>query len=262
YQHPEDGYKETIEAIGRDDLASFHKKHYGPRGMVIAIVGAVSPEEAREKVAVSLGNWQNPNQPDQLDLPSITPLSKLIRSSVSIPGKTQSDIIIGAAGPKRKAPDFIAAVLGNNILGQFGMMGRIGEAVRERAGLAYYAYSRVSGGVGPGPWSVMAGVNPENVEQAVDLIRQEIRRFTDEPVSDDELRDSQANFIGRLPLALESNSGVSGALLSLERHQLGLDYFQRYAEIINAIKPEDVLHAASHYLDAEKLAITVAGTAI
>ncbi len=140
------------------------------------------------------------------------------------------------------------------------MMGRIGEVVREANGLAYYAYSRISGGVGPGPWSVVAGVNPENVDHAIDLIRQEIRRFVTEPVNAEELSDSQANFIGRLPLALESNNGVSSALLSLERHQLGLDYFQRYADVINAITPEDVLHAASSYLHADKLAIAVAGT--
>jgi zinc protease len=230
--------------------------------MVIAIVGAVAPEDALEKVQQSLGNWKNPNQPALIDLPSVHPLAELTRAAVSIPGKTQSDIVLGVAGPKRKSPDFTAAALGNNILGQFGMMGRVGKAVRERAGLAYYAYSRVGGGVGPGPWSVVAGVNPENVEQATDLIRQEIKRFVSEPVSIDELRDSQANFIGRLPLALESNSGVCGALLSMERHQLGLDYFQRYADRINAITPEDVLRAAGGYLHADKLAIAVAGSAL
>ena len=42
--------------------------------------------------------------------------------------------------------NIISAVLGNNILGQFGLMGRIGEVVREQSGLAYYAYSSLSAG--------------------------------------------------------------------------------------------------------------------
>ena len=260
YQRPEDGYPETIQAISRQDLVDFHTRYYGPRGMVIAIVGAVSPKDAHKLVEHAVGNWVNPNQPDQPSLPQVQPLEKLTRTSIEIPGKTQSDIVLGAAGPKRKSPAFIASSLGNNILGQFGMMGRIGTAVRERAGLAYYAFSRISGGVGPGPWSVVAGVNPKNVEQAIDLIRQEIGRFVTEPVTPEELSDSQANFIGRLPLALESNNGVSSALLSMERHQLGLNYFQRYADLINAITPEDVLLAANGYLHPDKLAIAVAGT--
>jgi zinc protease len=43
YSHPEDGYSETIEKITREDLAAFHRAHYGPRGLVIAIVGGIEP---------------------------------------------------------------------------------------------------------------------------------------------------------------------------------------------------------------------------
>ena len=128
---------------------------------------------------------------------------------------------MGVAGPQRNSPDFLAASLGNNILGQFGMMGRIGESVRERSGLAYHASSSLSGGIGPGPWLFIAGVDPKNLEKVIALIRQEITRFISEPVTSEELADSQANYIGRLPLSLESNAGVASALLNLERYGLG-----------------------------------------
>lgn len=259
YSRPEDGFPETIQAITQQDLVNFHKEHYGPRGMVVAVVGAVAPEDALEKVRAALGNWTNPNQPQQPQLTSVTQLTELVTQKISIPGKSQADIVLGAAGPQRKAPEYYDASLGNSVLGQFGMMGRIGEVVREQAGLAYYAYSRLSAGIGQGPWTVSAGVNPANVEQAVDLIRQEIGRFVSEPVSEDELNDSKANFIGRLPLALESNSGVAGALISQERYDLGLDYFQRYADLVNAVTPESAMAAAQKYLHPDKLAVAVAG---
>jgi zinc protease len=166
---------------------------------------------------------------------------------------------MGVAGPPRRSPDFIAASLGNSMLGQFGMMGRIGDAVREKAGLAYYAYSSLSGGMGPGPWSVSAGVDPAHVEEAMALIRQEVARFVREPVAPDELADSQANFIGRLPLTLESNSGVAGALLNLERYNLGLDYYRHYADIVQAVTVEEVLVAAQSYLHPDRLGIAIAG---
>ena len=110
------------------------------------------------------------------------------------------------------------------------MMGRVGKSVREESGLAYYAYSNLSSGLGPGAWTVSAGVNPANVEKATDLIIRELRRFVENGVTQEELSDSQANFIGRLPLSLESNAGVASALLNIERYQLGLDYYQRYAQ--------------------------------
>ena len=74
---------------------------------------------------------------------------------------------MGVIGPARKADDYLAAQLANSVLGEFGMMGRIGKSVREEKGLAYYAFSRLGGGHGPDPWTVSAGVNPENVELAI-----------------------------------------------------------------------------------------------
>jgi zinc protease len=259
YRRPEDGYPETVQAIAREDLEAFHQRVYGPQGLVIAVVGAVEPEQAVAKVAAALGDWQNPEQGPPVALPELAPLSSVSTQEVTIPGKSQSDVVIGVAGPRRASPDFIPASLGNSVLGQFGMMGRIGEAVRERAGLAYYASSSLSGGDGPGPWSVSAGVNPANIEKAVDLIRQEIARFVHEPIPAEELADSQANFTGRLPLSLESNGGVAAALLNLERFQLGLDYYRQYSDMIWAVTPGDVLQAARSYLDPERLGIAVAG---
>ena len=259
YSRPEDGYPETVQNIARDDLAAFHGTNYGPKGMVIAVVGAVASEAAVQQVAESLGDWENPRQPQSPRLPPVTPLTETITRRVEIPGKIQSDIVMGVAGPPRRSPDFFAAALGNSVLGQFGMMGRIGEVVREQAGLAYYAYSGISGGLGPGPWTVAAGVNPVNVEKAIELIQSEIRRFVTEPVSAAELSDSQSSYIGRLPLALESNAGVAGALLNLERYNLGLDYYRRYADFVNAVTVEAVLATAQKYLRPDKLAVAIAG---
>jgi zinc protease len=166
---------------------------------------------------------------------------------------------IGTAGPPRGSEDYMAASLGNNIFGSFGLMGRIGDVVREQAGLAYYAYSSLSGSTGPAPWSVSAGVNPANEKKAIDLIKQEIRRFAAEKVTEEELNDSQTNYVGRMPLTLESNAGVAGALLHIERHNLGLDYYVRYPDIVRAVTREQVLETAAKYLDPERLATAVAG---
>jgi zinc protease len=260
YSRPEDGYPDTIRSITREDLAAFHNKHFGPNGMVISIVGGVSAERALDSVAQYLGDWKNPQQPTQPDLPPLRPLSETIARQVNIPGKSEADIIMGVAGPARQSPDFLTASIGNNILGQFGMMGRIGESVRERSGLAYHASSSLSGGIGPGPWLFIAGVDPKNLDKVIELIRQEITRFITEPVTGEELADSQANYIGRLPLSLESNAGVASSLLNLERYSLGLDYYQRYPDLIRAITPAEILETAQRYLHPDRMAIAMAGT--
>jgi zinc protease len=259
YSRPEDGYPETVQNIKRYDLVKFHREHYGTRGLVIALVGGVKPEDAVKQVKRALGGWQGKGQEEAPELPPVKMLKRTVRKHHRIKGKSQSDLVIGTNGPKRRDPEFMSASIGNNILGQFGMMGRIGEVVREKSGLAYYAYSSLSAGLGPGSWEVSAGVNPQNVKKASDLIVDELKRFAQEGVTADELADTQANFIGRLPLSLESNGGVANALLNIERHNLGLDYYRRYADLVNEVTADEVLRTARKFIDPDKLAIAVAG---
>jgi zinc protease len=259
YSRPEEGHPETIKNINRSDLVKFHRNYYGPRGLVIAIVGGMKPDEAVRQVKRALGGWQVKDQKEAPELPALKPLKKTVNKHHHIAGKSQSDLIIGANGPMRRDPEFMSASIGNNILGQFGMMGRIGDVVREKAGLAYYAYSSLSSGLGPGSWEVNAGVSPQNVKKASELIVGELKRFVQEGVTADELTDTKANFIGRLPLSLESNGGVANALLNIERHNLGLDYYRRYEGLVNEVRQEDILNTARKFIDPGKLAIAVAG---
>jgi zinc protease len=259
YSRPDEGWPETVQAITLDDLKEFHRKYYGPRGVVISIVGAVEPEKAVSEVERILGGWQNEAQEDAPALPEFTPPTKTNKKHHSIAGKSQSDIVMGTYGPKRNDPEFMSASLGNNILGQFGLMGRIGDVVREKSGLAYYAYSSLSAGIGPGTWYVSAGVNPSNVEKATNLIVQELKRYVDGGVTKEELTDSQTHFVGRLPLSLESNGGVAGALLNIERFDLGVNYYRQYPDLVKAVTVDWVRETARKYIDPERLVIATAG---
>jgi len=259
YGQPEEGFKETVERIQPQDLVEFHHKQIGPRGMVIAAAGAVTIEQMVDLVNQVLGDWMNPLQPAEPPVPPVRPLDAPIRKHLFIDGKSQTDLVMGTLGPKRKDPDYFAASLGNNILGQFGMMGRIGDIVREKSGLAYSASTSLNAWISAGSWEISAGINPVNLERVIDLILSEIRRFTSEGPSREELDDSKSNYIGRLPLSLESNSGVARSLINMERFGLGLDYLQKYSGIINSITSEQVVETSRRYLDPERFVTVSAG---
>lgn len=259
YQDPGDGYIETIEAIQVKDLQAFHQKYFGPRDMALAIVGPFEPEFVISLAEEYLGGWLNKNQAEILLVPDQPSPEKTVQKHHVIEEKSQTDLVVGTIGPTRRWEGFPSALLGNSVLGQFGMMGRIGESVRNQAGLAYYAYSALSSSIGPGQWMVSAGVAPENRDKALDLIKKELRKFVDEPVSDEELRDVQSSYIGKLPLSLESNAGVAAALIRMETHQLGLDYYQNYEKMIREITPQSIQDAAREFIDPDRLIISSAG---
>ena len=76
-------------------------------------------------------------------------------------------MIWGVVAMPRSSPDYYAAMMGNFILGRLGLMGRLGDNVRDKQGLAYYVTSSLHTGMGPQPWSIVAGVSPEFVDRAI-----------------------------------------------------------------------------------------------
>jgi zinc protease len=255
------GYEDTVPGLTRDDLVRFYRGHYSPQGMVVGIVGAVSAPAAVEQVQACLGGWQAPGVAPDRSIPPPVSLPARRIQAVHVPGKTQSDLVLGWPGMTRTDPDFMKANLTNTVLGVFGMYGRLGDTIREEQGLAYYCYSHLEAAQGQGAWTAIAGVNPANVERTVEGIRAEVRRLREEPVPAEELADSQSYLTGSMPLRLETNEGVVNALLDIERYGLGFDYLQRYAGLVNAVTVDDLREMAWKYLDPETYVLAVAGPA-
>ena len=199
------GSRQSNKAINRDDLVSFYEHFYCPAGMVIAVVGALPADEVLARVERGLGEWTG-ERPVRPSLPQMPRLATPRQRRISMPEKTQADIVLGWPAMRRLDSDFEAARLGNTVLGVFGMMGRLGQNVREKQGMAYYAYSRLRADKDPGTWVAAAGVAPANVDRAVQAILEEVRRLREEPVPEEELADSKQFLTGSIPLQLETNT--------------------------------------------------------
>ncbi|PKO17816.1 MAG: hypothetical protein CVU39_04855 [Chloroflexi bacterium HGW-Chloroflexi-10] len=259
YGIPEDGYPETVQHIHRRDLVKFHNQSYSPKGMVIVLVGAIEPQQAFESVNKILGGWKNPGYVLPPPIPDIPGTLNPVHIHLPIQGKFQTDLVMGCYAPSRIDVEYLPASIGNNILGQFGMMGRIGAAVREKSGLAYYASTSLNSWLKGGSWEINAGVNPINLEASIRIIKEEIKKFIAEPVTQEELNDSKSNFIGLLPLSVESNSGVANSIIRMERFGLGLNYLREYPGKIQKITSEEILQVSKKYLNPENMVIVSAG---
>ncbi len=253
------GYPHSVSTISAQDLADFHTCCYGPRGMIITVVGAIKADLAVTKIASYLADWDNPKQNS---VPKVSDISRPIKEvmvKINMPGKSQSDLILGLPGPRRSAPDYLHASLMNTVLGEFGMMGRIGQKIREEQGLAYYASSNLAGGLGPAPWSADAGTAPESIPRVIAGIKQEIERIQNEPVPPTELEDCKSYRIGSLPVGLETNDALANTIVDLEIYGLGLDYLQQFPDLVRSISADQVQLAAQKYLSLDQLVIAVAG---
>jgi zinc protease len=255
------GEPETINAIAIEELAAFHASSYGPRVLTISIVGGIPDlATAARMIDERFGDWTSPAV-KPADAPGIAPLPATSRVDKGIAGKSQSDISIGYPTLLRSDPDYFPLELGNLILGRLGLAGRLGASVRDKQGLAYHVSSSLEAGRSVSTWTAHAGVDPGNVDRTIESIQAEVARLRSELVTDEELSDAKSYLTGSVPLALERNDGIADLILSIEHQRLGLDYLDRYPDLINAVTADQILAAAAKHLDEHRLAIGVSGPA-
>ena len=266
YGRPDDGYADTVGALTAELVRDFHASVFDPGSLTVAVVGAIDPDEARDRCAEYFEGWSVPTsrvvkrRDDAIrtfDRAVVGP--GVTREELALPGKTQTELTLGWAGVRRLDPEYYPVVIGNYILGQLGLGGRIGASVRDEQGLAYHATSHAESGRARMPWTIRAGVNPENVQRAVDSGLDEASRLADEPPSDEELSLTKQAMIGSLPLRLERNAGIADVLLSIEAYGLGLDYLECYPRLVEAVTGDDVRSAAARFIGRDAYTLVTAG---
>jgi len=147
----------------------------------------------------------------------------------------------------------------NNILGQFGLGGRLADNIRERQGMAYYAFSTFDPTFGDGPLVVRAGVDPKNVDRALEAIDTEVRQLGAEGPTDVEVAETREFLIGSIPRLLETNYSIASFLQTCEQFGLGLDYDRRLPALLGAVTMDEIRAAAAEVLCPERAAVVVAG---
>ena len=58
------------------------------------------------------------------------------------------------------------------------------------------------------------------------------------------------------------NEGVAASIFNMERYNLGLDYLQKYTDIINNLTTDQVQSAMAHYWSPDAFALALAGPAL
>ncbi|HEY2924360.1 MAG TPA: pitrilysin family protein [Candidatus Eisenbacteria bacterium] len=254
------GTEASLGTVTREDLASFHARHYGPNTTVLVLAGDVTPESAIEQVNRFFRDWRRLEDPPPLSVPRASAPDRPERRVVRMKGKSQVDVVCAFPGIARTDPDYYAAMIMNYVLGGGSLSSRLMDNLRDKQGLVYGVYSNLNAGIGAGPIQIRAGTNPANTDRATDAILNHVNRMHEEGPARTELDEAVSYLTGVFPVRLETNAGVAAQLLGAELYGLGMDYIDRYASIIRSVSLEDVGAAARTYLRPAGYALAIAGS--
>ena len=251
------GSAATVEGIDRRQLLDFHAEWFAPDRLTLVLVGDIGVSAAVAAVTRVCGEWARlGGLAPPLSPPQAQPRRRLV---IPMPAKAQVDIVYGFTTIPRSDPAFHAYWIMNNVLGQYGIGGRLGRRIRERQGMAYYAGSIFEASHIAGPLFVRAGVNADNVDRAIASIDAEVAGLARDGVTDEELTNAKRYLVGSIPRSLETNAGIARFLQTSEQFDLGLDYDSRLPGLVHAVSAGDVAEVARRTLVPDRAAIVIAG---
>ena len=258
YAHPSEGTEQSIPGISVAQLQAFHQKAYAAGNVVIALVGDLSRSEAEAIAAeVSAALPKGPALPRiaQPEEPKAGP------SHIEFPSN-QTHLLLAQLGVDRRAPDYAALMLGNQILGGGGFGTRLMEEVREKRGLTYGVYSGFSAMQARGPFMINLQTRAELSEGTLKLVQDILRDYLANGPTQKELDDAKREMVGSFPLTTASNADIVGQLGSMGFYDLPLTYLDDFMSEVQDLTVEQVKAAMARHLDVDKLVIVTAGPSV
>ncbi len=256
YGRPVEGAESSVNAISQESLLKFYQRYFRPNRTIMAVVGDVGTGEIADMLNQASRSWKQGEPRGNPPVPVVIGQSDIIRVNKDL---TQANIILGHEGVIRGNPDYYAIQVMNNILGGGGFSSRVMDSIRNERGLAYSVYTFFGAHKSHGTFQFVMQTKNDNARQAIRIARVEIERIRREPVTEQELDDAKDYLTGSFPLRLDTNRKVANFLAQVEFFQLGLDYPERYGDLIRKVTKEDVLRVANRYLQPDKFITVIVG---
>ncbi|MGO9627485.1 MAG: M16 family metallopeptidase [Xanthobacteraceae bacterium] len=255
YGRPVNGTLESVPTVTIGDLKDYTRRALARGNLKVAVVGDIDADSVKVMLDRVFGAL--PAQPDLKPVPNVSPqgLGRRIVIKLDVP---QAVVTFGGPGIARKDPDFMAAYIVNHILGGGAFSSRLYQEVREKRGLAYSVYDSLVWLNHSALFLGGTATRADRASETLDVIDKEIHRLAEDGPTADELAKAKAYLNGSFVLNLDTSSKIAALLVQLQLDGLGIDYFTRRSEMINAVTLEDARRVAKRMLDGGML-VTVAG---
>jgi len=209
------GTSKQVREYCSEDAHRFTSRYYRPENCVFFASGDVDLKVLSSALRNVHGNCPEvpkfPDNPDSLELPA-SQSSTIVRHR----GTHQAHVMLGTRAFAGNNPQRWSLYLLNNILGGPGLNSRLNLSLRERNGLVYSVDSSMVSYSDTGMWSVYFGCDPADVKRCLRLVRRELNKLMEKPLSPAQLSAAKRQLQGQLAIANDS------------REQFALDFAKNY----------------------------------
>ncbi len=235
---------------------SFWQRYYSAGNAVIALVGDINEQQAREIAGqISRSLPQGPAAPA---LPAAQTLSERQTTHITFDSE-QTHIMLGNQLIQRGHPDYVPLYVGNHILGGGGFASILTEQVRQKRGYVYGISSGVSPMAAGGPFTVQLQTANRNADAALSLTLDLVTDFVNDGPTEQQLQAARDNITGSFPLSTASNGDIVSQLAAIGFYDLPLDYLGWFQQQVDQVTVKSIHEAFRKHLDPSDLSIVSIG---
>ncbi|AFM42416.1 putative Zn-dependent peptidase [Desulfosporosinus acidiphilus SJ4] len=247
------GTEESIRDLTREKILTFLSEHYAPDNVVISVAGKIKHDDIVAKLSAHFGTFRRGGR----RILEETPIGKKVER-YQTKDTEQMHILIGVPGLGQDDEDIHAMHIFNNVLGG-GLSSRLFQEIREQRGLAYSVYSYHSTYVDTGLFAIYAGTSPNNTQEVIECILEEIKTIQKNGITAEELERTKAQIKGGLYLGLESVSSRMSRLGKTELTYNRVISPEEVVEKLEKVTQEDVVRVIGRLWQKDKISIMTLG---
>lgn len=253
YANPTEGTHAGIDALTKADLQAY-LAHYVTKGnVVMSVVGDIDTAGLQRLVDTHFAGLPVEFAPQKtippLEVKAVGQTETLRRD---IP---QTVVLFAGQGIPRTDEDFYTAYVLNHLVGGGTLTSKLGDEIREKRGLAYYAYSTLQTMDHGAMFGGGFGTRNEQAAEALRVLMDTLRAASNGDITQAEVDEAKSYITGAFPLTLASNDGIAMMLLMMQRFHLGKDYLAERNGLIEAVTREDVIRVAKRLIQPQRLTI-------
>ena len=245
------GNAERLRAYKTEDVQSYTSRLYVPSNAVLFVYGNVSEKEILRHIPDDvLSEAGQRIVTDETILRPYAPQSKVIEKDTH-----QAHIMMGARAFGGTHPKHLALFLANNILGGPGLSSRLNLALREKRGLVYTVESTLTTYTDTGVWAIYFGCDHHDAEKCKRIVKRELQRLCDAPLSEKALNAAKRQIIGQIALSYDNFESVAIGMGKRMLHYGRTQTKEQFIARIQALTAEQVWDAAKEVFNPENLTI-------
>ena len=251
--------EETVNNVQLEDVKRFYTNNFTPQNAYLVIIGDVDFKTVKKQVTKLFKSWEGGVVKGE-SFPAAKNASSLEINFVEMPNAVQSEVSVDFTTEIKKTDaDYFPVILANNILGGGGQA-RLFLNLREDKGYTYGSYSSISTNkYRRSRMRAFASVRNAVTDSSVVELVKEIEKIRTVPVSQEELDQAKAKYVGDFVLALERPSTIAQYALSILTEGLPSDFYTTYLQKINAVSIEDIQRVTQKYFHLNNARIFVTG---